>query len=344
MSNEKLDSLDDVTFHEFITPYSIPQSAYSHLAVLCNMFFVVPIDLCSASEMIKTLRQYTTGLGSGYFLGGYAKLSEALVGALKAHGGDVKLKTRVEKIIVEKGQVKGVYTDKGALYAPIVVSNAGIQPTVLKMVGEEHFDKGYTNYIKSLVPSLGLMGSRYFLNKVVFEDSVYVIYSDDNWWNVERYLKAKAGNIPDDMLVVISTPSGFDPALAPEGKQMIHTSTICPADPRMKNMKAWTDALDAEIATFRPEIRKHTIRREDYTTADVSRLARASVVPGQGGECVGLGQIIGQCGRNKPSPNAPIQGLFYVGADAGGIGVGTHQAVDSAAKVAPVVLRYHQTH
>ena len=61
-----------------------------------------------------------------------------------------------------------------------IVSNAGIQPTVLKLVGEEHFDKSYANHIRELVPSLGLMGSRYFLNKVVFEDNTYIIYSDDS--------------------------------------------------------------------------------------------------------------------------------------------------------------------
>lgn len=340
----QLSALDDVTFHDFITPYNIPQSTYSYLALFCCIGFLAPIDLCSASEMIKTLRQYTTGIGSAYFLGGYAKLSEAFAGAVKKHGGEVKLKARVEKIIVEDGRVTGVNTDKGAFHAPIVVSNAGIQPTVLKMVGEEHFDKGYASRIRSLVPSLGLMGSRYFLDKIVFEDCAYVIFDDKCWWNMERYMKAKAGEIPDDMLILIFNPSGFDPTLAPEGKQVVLTATLCEADPKMKNQKAWLDALDKKIEEFRPEFKKHLIRREDYTTADVSRVTRDSVVPGAGGECIGLAQIVGQCGKNKPSPVSPVRGLFYVGVDAGGDGMGTHHAVDSAAKVAPIVLRYHQTH
>jgi hypothetical protein len=45
-----------------------------------------------------------------------------------------------------------------------------------------------------------------------------------------------------------------------------------------------------------------------------------------------------------PSPIAPIKGLFYVGVDAGGDGVGTHHAVTSAYNVAPLVIRYSQTH
>jgi hypothetical protein len=61
-----------------------------------------------------------------------------------------------------------------------------------------------------------------------------------------------------------------------------------------------------------------------------------------GGECIGLGQVVGQGGAKKPSTKAPVRGLFFVGCDAGGIGVGTQQAVDSGMKVADEVLRYHR--
>jgi len=74
----------------------------------------------------------------------------------------------------------------------------------------------------------------------------------------------------------------------------------------------------------------------------VSRLTRDSVLPGQGGETIGLGQVIGQCGPNKPSVRAPVSGLFYVGCDAGGTGVGTQQAIESGMNVADEVLRYHR--
>ena len=122
------------------------------------------------------------------------------------------------------------------------------------------------------------------------------------------------------------------------------TGTLCPPDPKMKDMKKFLDAFEEQLFKFYPALKGHVIRREDYTTADVSRMTRDSAVPGCGGECIGLAQIVGQCGRNKPSPTAPIQGLFYVGVDAGGEGVGTHQAVTSANNVAPIVERYFQTH
>ncbi|MEJ2737728.1 MAG: hypothetical protein P8189_29930 [Anaerolineae bacterium] len=45
------------------------------------------------------------------------------------------------------------------------------------------------------------------------------------------------------------------------------------------------------------------------------------------------------------SGETPIEGLYYVGGDAGGFGPGTHQAVDSAAKVSRLVEDYcHRAH
>jgi prolycopene isomerase len=50
---------------------------------------------------------------------------------------------------------------------------------------------------------------------------------------------------------------------------------------------------------------------------------------------MGLGQIVGQCGTHKPEAQTPIEGLLLVGIDAGGgEGMGVHQSVHSAIKVA----------
>ena len=96
--------------------------------------------------------------------------------------------------------------------------------------------------------------------------------------------------------------------------------------------------VEEAIAAAWPGITDHIVKREAYTTQSVSAQSRDSVVPGQGGECIGLGQFIGQVGRTKPDPRTPLPGLYLVGCDAGGIGMGTHQAVDSAFNVAAMVL------
>jgi phytoene dehydrogenase-like protein len=99
-------------------------------------------------------------------------------------------------------------------------------------------------------------------------------------------------------------------------------------------------AIEKAEATMRevwPEMFDHIIRREPYHALHVSNMTRDAVVPGQGGEAIGVAQVIGQCGKSKPDARAPLPGLYYVGCDAGGYGAGTHQAADSGFKVAAIV-------
>jgi prolycopene isomerase len=92
-----------------------------------------------------------------------------------------------------------------------------------------------------------------------------------------------------------------------------------------------------------PDLPEHIEHREPYSVRDVSLLTRDRVLPNQGGECIGLGQVVGQGGQKKPSVSAPLRGLFFVGCDAGGYGVGTQQATESGMKVADVVEKYRAT-
>ena len=52
------------------------------------------------------------------------------------------------------------------------------------------------------------------------------------------------------------------------------------------------------------------------------------------GEGIGLAQRFDQVGKSKPDARMPVEGLYLVGCDAGGRGIGTEQAADSALKVA----------
>ena len=342
LTPQDIDALDDVSLAEFLSRYNLPQSIYSYFGMQCNIVFVAPIDLVAASEAFKTFNDFAAGGAMRYSSGGYGRVAEVFCQGVEKYGGDVRLRTAVSQIVVEEGAVTGVVTEAGRFSAPIVVSNAGIQPTVLRLVGDEHFDKGYVNYIKDLLPSWGLMGIRYFLSKPVFEYPVYIAFADDSYWDTERFRRAKAGEIPDEVIVFNVVPSLYDPSLAPEGKQCALVATLGSPDPDIADPEVWWNKLDEMVDKLWPEVRPHVEREERYSTAQVSSLTRDHVLPGQGGECIGLAQIVGQCGRHKPSARGPIRGLYYVGCDAGGYGCGTHQAVDSGVEVARLVLRDHR--
>jgi phytoene dehydrogenase-like protein len=343
MPRHEQDLLDHVSVLEFLDRYKIPRSLYSFIASFQSEGTQeVPNDVSCASEFVRVFQDNNTKGGGIYPAGGFGSMYTAFADVVNENGGQVMLNARVEKITVEDGRVTGVSTSRGHLSAPIVVSNAGIQPTVLKLVGPEHFDKGYVNYVRDLVPSLGFAGVRYFLSKPVLDCQSLMFFSDNTVSTTGHYLKAKAGKMPEEVYVYVSTNSIY-PGMAPEGKQLVYTGLSCPADPKT-DIKPWIDLVEKNVARLWPDIMKYVERKEYYGPAEVSALSRDSVVPGAGGECVGLGQIVGQCGRYQPAANAPIRGLFYVGFDAGSWGFGNHKAVESGLNVARTVQRYFATH
>jgi phytoene dehydrogenase-like protein len=334
MPEEKLDELDNVSMEEFISQRDVPYALYSYMAFHSNASLAEPIDLVAASEQIRIMKHIMLQGGGGQYKGGFGMLSDVMLREFEKNGGEIIRNNRVEEILVEDGAVTGVATAKGSFRAPVVVSSAGIQPTVLKLVGEEHFDRSYVNTIKRLAPGWGFTSVRYFLNKTVMDVAMYAAYSDESWWNMERFLKVKEGHIPDEVILFMCNHSFYDEEAAPPGKQVLISGTICSPNPDAKEIEGLWKTMDQQMVKFFPEIWEATERREYAGPKEISDMTRDSVLPGQGGECVGLGQIVGQCGKLKPSVEAPISGLYYAGADAGGSGMGTHQAAESGTEVA----------
>ena len=60
---------------------------------------------------------------------------------------------------------------------------------------------------------------------------------------------------------------------------------------------------------------------------------------GKEGAGTGVGQIIGQVGKKRPSVVTPIKNLYLVGGDAGGWGVGTELAANSALELYDILIK-----
>jgi phytoene dehydrogenase-like protein len=344
MLPEQVKALEGSNFRDWIKGANVPDPLYAFIVSLCcDGMFMVPADSLDASEAVASLQKIFTRGGGIFCKGGYGRVAEAYCEAVRRYGSDVMMSTRVKQILVENGRAVGISTDKGEFRAPIVISNAGLQPTALRLVGEEHFDKSYASYVKDLIPSYSLLGYRYFLSKPITETPFGVIFSDESPWTLERFTRARAGEAPRKGVLYYEVPSNIDPESAPEGKQLIITGSFCPPNPDMskEEIAAWAEAGEETLFGAFPELPSCIESKELYTTRSVSNATRESAVPGAGGETIGLGQIVGQCGDQKPSIKAPIAGLYYVGADAGGTGIGTQQAIESGMNVADAVERYH---
>ena len=214
----------------------IPPALYAFIVSLCcDGMFMVPVDTLDAAEAVTSLQAiFTRGGGESSAKAGSGVWRRPAARRSGATAGDVLMGTRVKRILVEDGRVGGIETDKGTFSAPIVISNAGIQPTVLKLVGEEHFDRSYANYVRDLVPSYALIGYRYFLSRPVTDAPFGVIFSDESPWTLERFNRACAGEASRQGVLYYEVPSNYDPDGAPEGKQILITGSFCPPDPDLR--------------------------------------------------------------------------------------------------------------
>jgi phytoene dehydrogenase-like protein len=338
LEDEELDELDDVGMLEWMRQFELPKGLESQICMNLNTLFVVSVDQLAASEAIFTMRQQAMGGAGRYSVGGYGRLAEACTDYVVAHGGAYLPKQRVKRILVEDGKAVGVETDEGALRAKAVVSNAGIQPTVLKLAGTEHFPSDYIERVKSLEPSWSVAGYRYVLDKRIFDAALIPIFSDQSWLNDERYAAMEKGDWPDVPLIAIDVPSEFDPGLSPvPGHQIANGQVFCSPDPESSMAEEAVRRAELVLDELWPDLKNHIIRKEPYGPKAISGLSRDSVLPGCGGEAVGIAQVVGQIGKSKPDPRTPLKGLYIVGCDAGGRGAGTHQAVDSGFNVAEMV-------
>ena len=89
--------------------------------------------------------------GAKHPKGGSGMLTQAMSRSFTASGGTVVLDAAVKRILIKGNRVEGVETVDGMRYtAPIVVSNAHIQTTMLGMVGSEHLSTDLAHRIRNI--------------------------------------------------------------------------------------------------------------------------------------------------------------------------------------------------
>jgi phytoene dehydrogenase-like protein len=84
------------------------------------------------------------------FEGGTDRLIDLMKGELKRNGVDVGIRSDVEKIIVDRGRVRGVRVGGRTIKARAVVSNSNLLTTIFRLVGEEHFDRDFVDEARAV--------------------------------------------------------------------------------------------------------------------------------------------------------------------------------------------------
>jgi len=170
-----------------------------------------------------------------------------------------------------------------------VISNAGIQPTVLSLAGAEYFPSDYVERVAALEPSWAICGFRYVLNKRIFDAALIPIFSDESWLDEQRYQDMLKGKWPNVPLIVVDVPSEFDPGLSDiPGHQLANCQVFMPADTASELVVEAIERCDEVINELWPELKDHIIRKEPYGAKQISSMSRDIAVPGCGGEAVGI--------------------------------------------------------
>jgi phytoene dehydrogenase-like protein len=89
--------------------------------------------------------------GAKHPRGGSGMLTQAMANLIEDNGGIILSGEPVKSIEIEDGTAKGVLTENGQYYkAELIVSNAHVQTTMLKMVGMKHLDKSLFKKVEDI--------------------------------------------------------------------------------------------------------------------------------------------------------------------------------------------------
>ncbi len=189
-------------------------------------YFGLPPSRLSPFYYAMPLMGYLEG-GGFYPAGTSQAISNAFAGLIKKNGGDVKLNTRVDRILTRDHAAVGVRTADGAEYhGRAVVSNANAIDTLTRMLdGEQEvlkptlarMDKLQVSF-STLLVWMGLKTD--LVRKAGIKESE--IFCNTGYDVEADYAAAMAGGLPDDPGFGLTLYDNVWPGCSPKGKNTIN--------------------------------------------------------------------------------------------------------------------------
>ncbi|MBN8733009.1 MAG: NAD(P)/FAD-dependent oxidoreductase [Acidobacteria bacterium] len=223
----------------------------------------------------------------GFVRGGMGAVSEAIASAARAAGAEIRVNAPVSKILVENGRATGVILGNGdELHAPIVASNADPKVTFLQLTEERHLPEDFLASIRrfrvegtsckinlacNALPDFtclpGASGPQHRATMHICPDIDYV----ERAWDDAKY-----GRPSERPLLEMTSPTQYDPSLAPPGKHII--GIFLQYAPYTLRNASWDDIREPFadrvidlIAEYAPNIRNIVEHRQVLTPLDLER-------------------------------------------------------------------------
>ncbi|MEE8449538.1 MAG: NAD(P)/FAD-dependent oxidoreductase [Thermodesulfobacteriota bacterium] len=213
---------------------TVSHSSLASLLAGQNFNYALPPSLASVVTHSRIVMQYC--YGAYYPKGGTQVIPAALVETITGKGGEVKCRSRVSRIITDKGKARGVVLEKGQEFsAGLVVSDVDAKSTFLHLVGAEHLSEKLVQRVTNLKQSL----SSFIIYLGVEMDLASMGLTASNYWLhpsydlEENYRQLMAGELPSEPPLFITIPTLKDPdsKYAPSGMHVVEIFTLAPYGP-----------------------------------------------------------------------------------------------------------------
>ena len=182
----------------------------------CFCWSVMPADRTPMINAGMVFSDRHAG-GINYPKGGVGVIAEKLVSGLERHGGQIRYKTRVTKVLLEDGIAVGVQLANGELIrSHKVVSNATRWDTFGNLIDSAHSPKAENTWRKRYKPSPSFLSLHLGIDAAVVPPGFHCHHLLLEDW---QQLEAEQG------VVFVSMPTLLDPHLAPAGKHILHCFT-----------------------------------------------------------------------------------------------------------------------
>jgi len=335
LTERELRRWDERSLHSFILAHTRDPRAYTLLAFLTSIFFVLPPWQVSAGESVRALRDLLLDYQLSYVEGGMDSLPHALLGRVLRGGGEVLVEQRAVSIRRRSDGRLAVQTAQGLeLRAGVVAAN--LAPVdLLPLLGDEPLPQAWLDRVAAIRPSGAAHQLKLGLDRPLVEEGCFIGgvsrrglgLMDLDLPLLERMVAAiDMGLVADPLPLYATVPTNYDPTLGPPGQQLILVSaygptTSNPADPP----EAWREAALASLRQILPELDEHLLFCELRPVPSIGAWMGKS-----SNAAICNGQLPGQVGAARLPVETPVPGLYLVGDGAGGRGIGTELAAASA--------------
>ena len=222
----------------------------------------------------------------GLVRGGTGAISNAIAGAAREAGAEIRTESPVAKILVANGQAKGLVLENGdEIRAKVVSSSVDPRLTFIKFVGPEHLPQdfvedvrrykfrgssGKVNLALQALPDFTCLPGPGAHLRGAISISPSLEYME------RAYDDAKYGRFSRQPYIDIVIPSLTDPSVAPAGKHVM--SCFVQYAPYHLKEGTWDEKRDEfgdtvidTIAAYAPNLREIILHRQVLTPLDIER-------------------------------------------------------------------------